>query len=345
MKYYSCEYLLSLKDANGELPEIYISDGNRTAGKSFSWKTTLINRFLKKPIGNQFIILFRNKYEIKDCATPFFEDVRRVKYLGHEMTSKKICDGIMERIYLDGIECGFAVPLSMATKIKRLSALFSEVGAMFFDEYQDDNNRYLPKEVEKLQSIHTSVARGDGKQHRRVPLYMASNAVSILNPYYDAFGISKRLRNDTKFLRGNGWVYERTFNESAKESFQSAGFNKAFSDTSYYKHASENLYLNDNQALLESPSGLSKYQLSVKYNGEWYSIRKYDEIMYVDEGYDSSYPVRICFNVNDVTDDRQIMVGRSHYMVLTMREWFSNGRMRFRNLKCKDMILDLLAFI
>lgn len=103
-----------------------------------------------------------------------------------------------------------------------------------FDEYQDESNNYLPNEIDKLMSIHTSIARGDGKQSRRVPLYMASNTVSILNPYYQALGINKMLKRDTKILRGDGWVYERTYNENASKAFEGSAFNRAFSGSKYF---------------------------------------------------------------------------------------------------------------
>jgi hypothetical protein len=36
--YYHCERLLTMKDKYGKTPDIYIVDGNRTAGKSYSIK-------------------------------------------------------------------------------------------------------------------------------------------------------------------------------------------------------------------------------------------------------------------------------------------------------------------
>lgn len=53
-----------------------------------------------------------------------------------------------------------------------------------FDEFQSENNDYCPNEVQKFISVHTSVARGQGKQLRYVPVYMLSNPVTLLNPYY-----------------------------------------------------------------------------------------------------------------------------------------------------------------
>lgn len=343
--YYDCNYLTSLRDKNGNIPEIFITDGNRTAGKSVSYKKRLIDTFLKKSDINQFILIYRYKTDMSNCAESFFTDLKRLFYTGREMTEKRLFDGAVIQLELDGLPCGFCVPLSLASKIKKYSPIFSSVRHMFFDEYQDEDSRYLADEVSKLMSIHTTVARGDGKQVRYVPLYMASNTVSMLNPYYSALGINKMLKKDTKILRGDGWVFEKTYNENAKEAFQEAGFNKAFKKSKYFDYASQNVYLNDNLALIETPSGYANYFMSVKYNGAWYNFRKYSDCMYCAKGHDETYPIRVCINVTDVVDDRAIKIGTNDYLIQTLRQWFDRGVMRFENLECKNMTLDLLAYL
>lgn len=121
---------------------------------------------------------------------------------------------------------------------------------MFLDEFQSETNHYCPDEIRKFQSIHVTIARGKGKQYRYVRTILASNSVTMLNPYYKSMGIHKMLRNDTKFLRGHGWVMEQTFNESASKSLSSSGFSKAFDD-GYSDYASQNVYLNDNETFIE----------------------------------------------------------------------------------------------
>ena len=344
-KYYSCDYLLTLKDANGLIPDIYIVDGNRTAGKSVSMKKRIIDTFLKHKTNEcQFMYLYRNKIDMKNVAETFFDDIKPIYYPEMEMTDKTLFNGAVVELSLDGIICGYAVPLSISRKLKRMRALFINVGCMFFDEYQDEDNMYLPGEVGKLFSIHTTVASGNGKQSRRVPLYMASNTVSMLNPYYSALGINKLLRSNTKILRGDGWVFEKTFNTNAQKEFQNSAFNRAFSKSSYYKYASENVYLNDNTALISKPSGHSEYFLSIRYNGEWYNVRKYNTCVYVSEGYDQSFPRRVTFQVSDVIDDRAMMVTNSNYIVMILRSYFHTGIVRFDNLKSKNMLLDMLAY-
>lgn len=345
-KYYSCEYLLTLKDANRNIPDIYIADGNRTAGKSVSFKRKLVDTFLaKKTDINQFYYLYRYKTDMQNVADMFFTDIRRLFYDGHEMTERKLFDGAVVELQLDGEPCGYAMPLSLSSKIKRMSAIFVRLVHGFFDEYQDENNQYLPNEVDKLHSIHTTIARGDGKQSRRVPLYMASNTVSILNPYYNLFGINKLLHSNTKILRGDGWVFERTYNENAQREFETSAFNRAFAKTKYYSFASQNVYLNDNMALVSRPEGHSEYIVSIRYNLEWFNVRKYNTCVYVSQGYDSSFPKRVSFQVNDVIDDRAAMITSSNYIIMYLRTFFNKGVMRFDGVKSKNMMLDMLSYI
>lgn len=345
-KYYSCEYLLTLKDANRQLPDIYIADGNRTAGKSVSFKRKLVDTFLaNKSDINQFYYLYRYKTDMQNVADMFFTDIRRLFYNGHEMSERKLFDGAVIELRLDEEPCGYAMPLSLSSKIKRMSAIFVRLAHGFFDEYQDENDNYLPNEPEKLHSIHTTIARGDGKQSRRVPLYMASNTVSILNPYYSLFGINKMLHSNTKILRGDGWVFERTFNQNAQKEFEASAFNRAFSKTKYYNFASQNVYLNDNTALIGRPVGHSEYIVSIRYNMEWYNVRKYNTCVYVSEGADLSFPRRVSFQVNDIVDDRAVMVSTSNYIVMLLRTYFNNGLIRFDNLKSKNMLLDMISYL
>lgn len=345
-KYYDCNYLLTLKDKNGNLPDIYITDGNRTAGKTVSFKKRLVDTFLKsKTDVNQFYMIYRYKTDMQSLSESFFTDIRRLFYQGHEMTEKKLFDGAVVMLSLDGKPCGYCLPLSLSAKIKRMSSIFVTVAHGFFDEYQDENNTYLPNEIDKLMSIHTSIARGDGKQSRRVPLYMASNTVSMLNPYYQALGINKMLKRDTKILRGDGWVYERTYNENAAQAFTGSAFNRAFASSKYFGHAAENVYLNDNDALIARPSGANEYMLSIRYNNVWYSVRKYNTCIYVSEGADETFPRRVCFNYTDVIDDRAVMINSSNYIILTLRTYFHRGLMRFENLQCKNMMFDMLSFM
>lgn len=249
--YYDGTKLLSLTDLDGKKPEILMVTTNRTGGKTTYFGRLCVNKF-KKGQG-KFALLYRYNYELDDCADKFFKDLSTLFFSGSVMESKRKASGIFHELFLDGESCGYALSLNSADQLKKYSHLFSDVNRMIFDEFQSESNHYCSDEIKKFISIHTSVARGQGEQVRYVPVYMLSNPVSLINPYYVELGISNRLRDDTKFLRGHGFILEQGFINSASIAQKESGFNKAFSKNSYVAYSSECVYLNDNKAFIEKP--------------------------------------------------------------------------------------------
>ena len=343
-RYYDGTKLLSLMDSEGNKPEIYICTSNRTAGKTTYWGRYCVNRWLK--YGEKFMLLYRNSGELDgNIADKFFKDIGYLFFKDYVMTSKKTKEGYCE-LLLNDIVCGYAVALRNADKVKKCSHLFSDVQRMLFDEFMSETNSYLPDEVTKFRSVHTSVARGQGAMTRYVPVIMVSNPVTLINPYYIALGISNRLRANTKFLRGEGWVLEQGYNEEASKAQLESGFNKAFgSDSQYMAYSAQGAYLNDSFAFVSRPEGENKYIATLKYKGESYAIREYPElgILYCDDRYDASCPFKISVTTAD-HDVNYVMLRRNDLFIDNMKYYFNKGCFRFKNLRCKDVIFAMLAY-
>ena len=342
--YYDGTKLLSMTDINNEKPEIYICTGNRTGGKTTFFNRMCVNKFLSR--GEKFCLIYRYNYELDDCADKFFKDIGELFFRGKEMTSRRKASGIFHELFLDSVSCGYAVSLNSADQIKKYSHLLSDVERMLFDEFQSETNHYCPNEINKLQSVHTSIARGHGKQIRYVPVYMLSNTVTILNPYFVEFGICDRLKADTKFLRGEGYVLEQCFIESASKAQETSAFNRAFISGKYLAYSSQNVYLNDNTAFIEKPvNKQSRYIATLRYQGKDYGVREYGElgIVYCDNTADSSFKYKITVT----TDDHQInyvMLKRNDMFLENMRYLFERGCFRFKDLKCKEAVLKALSY-
>lgn len=341
--YYDGTKLLSMLDINGHKPEIYMCTTNRTGGKTTYFARLLVNRFLDK--NEKFCLIYRYNYELDDCAQKFFKDINGLFFRGKTMTSKRKASGIFHELYLDDESCGYAVSLNSADQLKKYSHLFSDVARMFFDEFQSETNHYCTDEIKKLLSIHTSVARGQGEQIRYVPVYMCANPVSIINPYYVEMGISERLNDSTKFLRGDGFVLEQGFVQSASEAQKESGFNRAFSKNSYVAYSSQCVYLNDSTAFIEKPAGNSRYLATLRYKGNDYAIREYAEtgILYCDNRPDNSFK----FKLTVTTEDHQInyvMLKRNDLFIANLRFFFERGCFRFKDLRCKEAVLKALSY-
>lgn len=342
MAYYDGTKILSMTDINGLKPELYIVTTNRTGGKTTYFGRLLVNKWLQN--GEKFAILYRYNYELDDCADKFFKDIGTLFFRGSVMESRKRGKGIYCELLLDGKVCGYALSINSADALKKYSHLFSDVKRMLFDEFMPETGTYCPNEVQKFLSVHTSVARGQGEQVRYVPVYMLANPITLINPYYVKLGISDRIRSDTKFLKGDGFVLEQGYCESAAQAQKLSGINRAFASDSYIAYAAEGVYLNDTYAFIEKPEGTGRYICTIRYMGTDYAIRQYPElgIVYCDKRVDQTFPTKIAAT----TDDHQInyvMLKTSDLLLGTLKYFFQRGCFRFKDLQCKAAIINVIG--
>ena len=350
-KFYNGATLLSLKDINGNTPEIFICTSNRSAGKTTYFSRLLVNRFLKK--NQKFCLLYRFNYELDNIADKFFKDINTLFFNDYEMFSQKKARGIYHELYIKKkneekpLNCGYAIALNSADQIKKYSHFFSDTMSMLFDEFQSETNHYCDNEIVKFMSIHQSIARGQSKQSRYLPVYMLSNNVSLINPYYTALGISDRLTLKTKFLKGNGYVVEQGYNDSASKALQDSSFCKAFSSSnnSYMQYSTQLVYLNDSQAFIEKPKGKSRYLATLKCDGKEYAVREYQDegIIYCDNSVDSTYPFKLAVSTADHSIN-YVMLKANELFIHNLRFFFDKGCFRFKNIECKSAILKAISY-
>lgn len=341
--FYDGTKLLSLTDLNGQQPELYLTTGNRSIGKTTWFNRYAVKRFKEKH--KKFCLVYRWNYELSDCADKFFKDIQRLFFPTDIMTDKRRANGIFVELFLNEESCGYCVTLNNADSLKKFSHLLSDVEMMIFDEFQSENNRYCPNEINKLLSIHTSIARGQGQQVRRVPVYMLSNKVSLVNPYFLSLGISDRLKDDTKYLKGDGYVLEQTFIENVADIQLASGFNKAFKNENYVAYSAMNIYLNDSNAFIDKPTGACRYVATLKNNEKLYSIKYYYEagLYYMDKSVDEDFKTKIAFDAGSHDNDF-IMVGTTSSYVMMLRSMFEKGLMRFKNQECKSAFFEMLKY-
>ena len=342
-KYYDGTKLLSMLDLNGKKPEIYMCTTNRTGGKTTYFGRLCVNRFLDK--GEKFGLIYRYNYELDDVADKFFKDLKGLFFPDKTMTAKKRAKGIFQELFINDKSCGYAIALNSSDSIKKYSHLFSDITRMIFDEFQSESNHYCTDEIKKFLSVHTSIARGQGEQVRYVPVFMLANQVSIINPYYVSMGICNRLNGETKFLRGDGYVLEQGFIESASDSQKESGFNRAFKENNYVAYSSENVYLNDNYSFIEKPTGKSRYICTLKYKGNNFGVKEFAEsgFIYCDDKPDSTFPMKITVTTDDHSIN-YVMLKRNDFFLSNLRYLFERGCFRFKDMRCKEAILNALSY-
>lgn len=140
-------------------------------------------------------------------------------------------------------------------------------------------------------------------------------------------------------------MLEQGYVDSAARAQKMSRFHAAFADNKYVAYSSEGLYLNDNQAFVERPTGNSRYLGTLRYNGCDYAIREYAElgIIYCDDKPDSSYPYKLTVTTDD-HNVNYVMLKKNDLFIMSMRFYFEKGCFRFKDLKCKDAILKALSY-
>lgn len=335
--YYDGSKLLSLKDVDGETPTFYLAVSNKTAGKTTYFERLLLNRFFKK--GKLFALLYRFKYQLSGAADQIERDLNYF-FPGHELTSKQKVKGCYYELYIDKMLSGYAIAINSADFIKNYSHVFNDVESIFFDEFQSETSHYCEDEIKKFRMILTAISRGQGKQYRYVPVYMASNPITLLNPYFVAFGIADKIKDDTKFLRGKRVVVEHNFNESANSALTESGLIQAFPDREGY--GAESTYIKDYVSIIGSVQGKNKYLCTFKYDGKLYSIREYKDFVYCSDNVDTSYPVKFSVLATDVQSSLALISSNSP-LLLYLKECFRIGLFRFKNAQCKKAIFKLVS--
>lgn len=342
-KYYDINSILNKKDLDNKEPSIYMITSNRSGGKTTSTLKYSLNLFKEKK--RKTILLYRNKLELNGANLIYKDVLEMYPEYGAEMTILSHVGGSFYELFLDGVSFGYALALVKPDVLKKFSPLFADVDIIIMDEFQKEDGKYLNKEVEKLQSIYLTVARGGGSQSRDVKVFLLGNMVSLMNPYFVYFGIHKRLKDETKFIRGKGWIAQFTFIRSASESIKNNAFSRAFEGDSYMEYSTgENVYLYDSKVFIEQPKGKSRYIFTLVHDKVSYGVREYyqDGILYINKKPDKNCRYSATFKAND-HNQNTIMLNKYCVHWKNIRDAYQGGYLRFDDIKTKNAIFDILG--
>ena len=345
--YYSGYRLLSTPDRYGNKPELFIATSNRSAGKSVFYDGYVIHKFIQA--GEKFLFLYRNKYETSDCAGTVFSQVEKLFYPELHLSQDTGVKNVYDKLYLsekgsDKKElCGFVTSLRASDAIKKYSSLLAEVSIVIFDEVFPEDDNYLPDEIQRLMSIHDSLARGGGKQSRYLPFVLIGNLINVFNPYYESLGIVDDLQITTNYMRGIGWVVEQGFNETSAKLHAESGFHQAFSGQAYTAAAQEKRYINTSYLFIDNSivdSGL--YLVSIRHKTKIYSVRWNERagFYYCSNTPDPSFRILHAATETDVSDTA-IYDPTSRYRKL-LKDRYRQGVVRFKNMEVRNAILHFI---
>lgn len=355
-KFNNPKFLLTTKDLNNEKPEIFIDCQNRGSGKTYGYCYGLLEQALGRdmkwglPLG-KFMLICRWKHEVGTIAQGMFADVVQNEYENGVMSTTIMNGGSYSNIMFsengeEPVHVGYVCPINTADDLKKISSLFHDTAVMIMDEFQcASDSSYCPDEVDKFIRLHISVARGGGKSSRYVPVILLSNSISIMNPYFTAMGIHKKIQSNTKKLRGDGYVLQRIVNPNASKEQKESKFNRAFSNSKELDSSIDNSWLNDDTSCIEKPDetwGRSIYYWTLIDDNQKYGVRYFPSMdyYYVSNSVDGS--CSFFFNVS-VNGNLNVPMLKNNPQMKVMRDAFVQGQMRFPNQDCKMVALKLFV--
>lgn len=341
-EYYNPNIVMEKEDLDGNKPSIILVSGNRSAGKTTGFLVKQLEFFREE--GKQAILIYRYSYELSAAHEIYSDCLSYYPELGTEMTSKSKAKGLFYILYLDGEQFGFALALSNVDALKKYSPIFSKTFLCIFDEFQTESGDYLKNEVQKLMSLLVTVSRGGGKQSRQMKLVLLSNNVTLMNPYYIAFGIYKRYVPEAKFIRGKGYIAEFNHNESASKAIEENPLFTAFKNTDYVDYSKSGTYLSDDSAFIQKPKGRYKNMFTIQYDSDYFGVYECltDGYIFVSSKYDPNCNTVLSFKASD-HDQNTIMLSHYSYIWKTIRDAYQMGALRFSDLKAKSIIYEILA--
>lgn len=337
--FYSGNKLLSMLDINRELPSLYFVCGNRTAGKTYYFKRWFVRRFLR--YGEKFVVFVRYIDDIPGQAAAFWADIGPLEFKGKTMTQRSLMSGKAAELFIDDAPCGYVIAINSSNKVRSQSALFSDAVRGFFDEFMTETNEYVQGEIVKFNSLRISIARGgkSASHARYFPVYLCSNNVTVFNPYFTYFKIGERLTNRTKFLRGDGWVLEQTFNEAAAEAIKE-NFGNTMSEKEL-EYVTQNKYLLDTNKFVSKMSGNMFCYGVIAWESRMFGIwsTEFGDKLYVCRKFDPA--CRLRFAVLDADHDiDNVLINNGSRLVKNLRNYYNAGRVFFHDGACRSAFIS-----
>lgn len=348
-EHYDCTKLINSLDADGETPAFFVvCSKQRGPGKTFQFSKLMVEHFLST--GEQFILLTRNKGDLGSVAPGVLNSYVAYQYPEWSVTETIQMKSVYSKITLtmgkgeetEKKDIGFVVPIRAADQIKKISSLFYNCWAFYFDEFQPmDRSTYLKDEVDLLLNIYKSVARGNGSAVRYMPIYMASNTINLGNIYFTALGLNRLIQSNTRFVKGHGVVFENCDVSGLAEMHHGSAIERALAP--HLARQGDNMWLGDNNSLVCKPDGWGRglYLATIVYNNVKMGVFEYDNgFFYISHTVDQS-----CKYVYNLTleGNLNIPVLKMSSLLDTLRKGFFAGIVRVSSGDIQNTLMDVFG--
>lgn len=251
--------------------------GVRGHGKTYA----ITNKCIKIGIEQKdisFVVLVRYKEDILDLKDGWWDIVAHL-YPEYEFYTRR--NIIYARTNLETFPIGEFIALKQYMRAKRKPR--PKVKVIFFDEFLNEENDYLKNEVKAYLSVCDSVIRN----RNDVRCYLVSNHISVINPYFNYFGISTLGK---RFTRGkNDSLLEFTDSKEFVEFRKKTKFGSSIEGTEYGDYAMlGKMLLDDTTNVSKIPDKVCHHQFNLILEGIPMEVCLMDNILYIRKNNDKT---------------------------------------------------------
>ena len=314
--------------------------GERGVGKTYSFKTFAVKRFLNK--GKQFAYIRRYDTDLEASVgssndNKFFEQIKKEfpNSTFKISKSKKV-----RKLFIDNKICGYALPLSAADSLK--SSSYENVDIIIYDEFmlkEGSTQHYLKNEPEIILDLIETIGR-----LRDIRVYCLGNAISSTCPLMSYFDLTLPYNTDIKLFKDNTIAVEYIKNEKYREVKKASRFGKLIENTKYGKYAIDNEFLTDSKAFIRKKDKNARFYFILYVNGKEYGIWRdfKNQYIYVSTDIDPNCPVKFAINEEDHNETTIFAKVRSNFWFKQIINHYRLARLCFENQTVKNLFMQEL---
>lgn len=248
--------------------------GAPNRGKTFTTRAYCLQRFIDK--GARFVEICRTKTLKQDVKKGYFDKLAKFdNFSGYEYK----CVGSHFMIRALGKKkrwetCGYIVALTELQNVKESTLV--DVENVIFDEAIiekiDRYHKYMPREWDLVTRVVDSCVREQPGQRIKPRLFMLGNAVDILNPHFQALGITREPRRGYSWHGGKAvLVHYIEQSDADRERLRSTLAGRMGSVTGYTERTYSNRFEIDDR-FIAPKSETARFVFAVRYNGSLYGV-------------------------------------------------------------------------
>lgn len=212
---------------------------------------------------------------------------------------------------------------------------------IFFDEFLNEDMDYLPNEVDKFLSVCDSIIRN----REDVKVFLVSNTISMINPYFDYFNI-KTIPTQRFTKCDHDCILEFTDSEDFAKYRKETKFGSSIQDTRYGQFAVEGKFMLDDttNVIKDFPRGKNYQLFNLVLNGMNICVNFINNLYYFSFSKDFT---RLLYTpyVNDAKQFGAIFCGKNFKYFKQIMKAFMNDEVMYQDLRIKNEIIEFVRFL